>query len=602
MMSGPRDDDDTTLPDARPPSSVRSVDVEHRLTIDPTPRPSSAPPPTPLPGPPDVQGTLAESPIPNLLVHVLSRSLTGSLVLRTPPSLAEEMPGPGEHIVYFTNGAPAKLKTELRLAPLGQMLVKLGFLRGDELDEALARAHTHARSLGAQLTSDATIERKALLAALRSQLTARLCALVELPPDTRYEFYSQADLLKRWVGDDPTPCDPLATILATTRVWSDVARIETTLSRLGRRKLVFHKAAEPARFGPTEAEQRVIAAIRETPRSYLELVASHVVDLPVARALVYALATTRHLELSLNEDWPLGVAKRRTSVSDAITPVQRSIAPPPLSSRPPPSLSTTTPSLPFSTSVTPASGGTSAGPTPRTPRQEMELRLARDEITRRATAMTKQDHFAVLGLPMSASSTDVQNAFLALARVLHPDRLPRELADVQPLARRVFARIVEAHRTLIDPARRVAYQQAVRIGPHEDDVDRLVDAASSAQRAEVLVARAEYAAAEPLAASAVAAEPHQGDYLALLAWIRALRSKHAVGLLEALQTMDQAVLRPTSTDRALVWRALLLKRMGRTKEALRDFKAAIDKNPKNEDAVREVSHYAMWGATKRPYR
>ena len=58
-------------------------------------------------------GNLAKTPVPELLVYALDRSLEGTLVL-------EETDGK-KSAIYFQNGAPAKVKTADPVAYLGHL-------------------------------------------------------------------------------------------------------------------------------------------------------------------------------------------------------------------------------------------------------------------------------------------------------------------------------------------------------------------------------------------------------------------------------------------------------------------------------------------------
>jgi hypothetical protein len=59
----------------------------------------------------------------HLLVYLADRKLTGSIVL------AYQGPnGPVQDVVYFLDGAAAKVRTEQPIAQLGESLVPLGFV------------------------------------------------------------------------------------------------------------------------------------------------------------------------------------------------------------------------------------------------------------------------------------------------------------------------------------------------------------------------------------------------------------------------------------------------------------------------------------------
>ncbi|MET9831378.1 J domain-containing protein [Streptomyces sp. NPDC006385] len=64
----------------------------------------------------------------------------------------------------------------------------------------------------------------------------------------------------------------------------------------------------------------------------------------------------------------------------------------------------------------------------------------------------RRDHYAVLGVPRSASAQQVTSAYRRLVRSLHPDARPGGPAAAEDLAD-----VLAAYDTLRDPERRAAY-------------------------------------------------------------------------------------------------------------------------------------------------
>lgn len=63
-----------------------------------------------------------------------------------------------------------------------------------------------------------------------------------------------------------------------------------------------------------------------------------------------------------------------------------------------------------------------------------------------------RDHYAVLGIPRSASAGEIVSAYRRLVRLLHPDARPADRAAADRLAD-----VLDAYDTLGDPKRRAAY-------------------------------------------------------------------------------------------------------------------------------------------------
>jgi curved DNA-binding protein CbpA len=208
----------------------------------------------------------------------------------------------------------------------------------------------------------------------------------------------------------------------------------------------------------------------------------------------------------------------------------------------------------------------------------------------------------VLGVPQDAVTTMVEAAYIQLAKQWHPDRVPMELADLRPAVSKIFARMNEAHRTLMDPTRRAEYMQVLAHGGgsarEQEIVDRAVDSAMLFQRAEFALKRNALAEAEELLYQAVAADPDPPEYRSLLAWVRAQRRPAPptprdarITYADDIEMLDLVLREYHDFERALFYRAELLKRIGETERSMRDYRAAFAQNPRNIDAAREIRLY-----------
>lgn len=241
-----------------------------------------------------------------------------------------------------------------------------------------------------------------------------------------------------------------------------------------------------------------------------------------------------------------------------------------------------------------------APPPPPTPKVASTPAIAerRREIIDRAETIDTQNYFEMLEIPEDLPTVQVQAAFIVLAKKWHPDRLPTELADVREACSRVFSRLSEATSTLCDEEQRKRYMRLLTEGgatPEDQDaIATVVEAATSFQKAEVMLKRGDLAKAEELCALAVRLDS-QPDYVAMLAWIEALKpanqSAEATKRLEAILTA--AIEKSERCERAVFYRAVLRKRLGNLAGANEDFQRAFELNPRNLDAQREVRIYEM---------
>jgi DnaJ-domain-containing protein 1 len=262
-----------------------------------------------------------------------------------------------------------------------------------------------------------------------------------------------------------------------------------------------------------------------------------------------------------------------------------------------------TPVPPATTTPSPPAPNSRGGPASATTSQPRglspEVTERWNEIRDRAATIDRTDYFSMLGLAHDATLEDVEAAFFTLAKKWHPDRLSSELAAVRAECSRVFARMSEAHTTLSDSALRAQYMELLAEGSGSPDVRdtvlKVVEAATDFQKAEVCLRRSDYVQAETLCRKAHEADPTQPDYLAMLAWLTALKPENQTPekTKEAIQMLDRAISMSGRSEKAHFWRGMLNKRLGKAETAFRDFKTAVDLNPRNIDAAREVRLHRM---------
>jgi curved DNA-binding protein CbpA len=219
------------------------------------------------------------------------------------------------------------------------------------------------------------------------------------------------------------------------------------------------------------------------------------------------------------------------------------------------------------------------------------------ELRQRAEAKD-QNYYQVLGVPNDAPATAISAAYFQLAKRLHPDRLGPEYRDVKDVVTKVFARVTEAHQMLSDPERRKEYDELMRSGggsaDEQEQVQRVLRAATAFQKAEVLVKKQNLVAAEAEILKAVEDDPSQGDYIALRVWIQSQKPERATAALDDLiAELGQVIQKEESNERARWYRGQLLKRAGKDVLAIKDFRWVLERNPKHLDAAREVRLYEM---------
>lgn len=214
-------------------------------------------------------------------------------------------------------------------------------------------------------------------------------------------------------------------------------------------------------------------------------------------------------------------------------------------------------------------------------------------------------HYELLNVPRTAASHEVQAAYFALVKRIHPDRLPLPLAPLARATQALFERLTEANETLTNPKLRADYDQAVAGGGGTRAAERtlrhVLEATVEFQKSEVLTRRRDYAEAMQLVRSALAKNPDDPDYHAHHAWLLHLMNPGATAPLdEMLRSLDRALKVNPRHERAHYYKGLVLRRLKREAEAIRHFRAAAEINPHNVDAAREVRLAIMRRGSKPP--
>jgi tetratricopeptide (TPR) repeat protein len=245
-----------------------------------------------------------------------------------------------------------------------------------------------------------------------------------------------------------------------------------------------------------------------------------------------------------------------------------------------------------------------ATPPPPPPSLSPELAERWREIVDLAARIDRSDYFMMLDLARDATSDEVETAFFALAKRWHPDRLPAELSPVRDACSHVFARMSDARATLGDEDGRKKYMGLLAEGAGspemQETVVRIVEAASHFQKAEVCFKRNDFVQAETLCRRALELDATQPDYIAMLAWLVAMKPENQSPdkTLASIEQLTRAIKMSDKCEKAFFWRGLLFKRLGKNDLALKDFREAVELNPRNIDAAREVRLHHMRGGSR----
>ncbi|MEO8179212.1 MAG: DnaJ domain-containing protein [Deltaproteobacteria bacterium] len=577
---------------------------------------------------PSATGNLTSTPFCELLVYALSQALSGSLVL--------ECPDRSKHAILFAAGTPAKARVANAGTRLGQVLLQLGGVDEDALRLAL-EADTE-ELLGQRLFARGALDPDALASGLSEQLLRQLSWLSGAPPATAFAYYAGVDLLEDW-GGAPVRIDPLAAIWRAIDAHAPKDRLAAAIEGLADKTLRLHHDSRVARFDFHVRIRGLLDVLKVKPQNRLALEATRLLDLASLHKLLYALVLTRHLDTGMA---PLGVLPgSRVEITprpgssagrfavrppqsqrgSALRPAQSTagqkavVAPPsvaqgPVSARAAPATqrAVAQPAAPRQPAARAAPPAAVAPATrERAPLDALQTGrfLSREEIESKLANVDQVTHYDLLDLPGDATPEHIGQAFPALARRWHPDRLSPELADLRDGVTRVFARMTEASRVLGNPGARKAYDETLgtpdAAQQEQEQIGIVLRSAEAFQKAEILLKKRDLEGAELLARTAHEGDPDQPEYAALYAWIRSRRADATEeDIASSLAMLRKAISKQTDNVKIHYYLACLLKAAGQAGAAMREYRHVAEHDPSNVDAAREIRLHDMRRAHSKP--
>lgn len=511
---------------APPPTFVETDDGRTVLTASPYDEAQEAaageggrPPATAV-------GNVQATPVVHILVYVLEHRLAGSVEFRDPA---------GEcHVIHFARGAPIKVKTGNRVAPLAKELVLAGVVTEEVAAVAVMEAKAAGQRLGEYLVGQGRLREGDLQLALTRHMRKKLAAIVNLAPQTTYAFYKDLCLV-----DDESEIDiePLGTILSVVRAWHDRVRIRATLQRIGGQLMQLHPESTIDSVELTEQEALVLRVMRENQITLAELFRVKGLDEEAVATLAYTLAVTRHVLLPGQRGGPMAVG---TGTPEPAEPLRTIHTQTPASVRGVPS-------------ARPAAGARPARPPSPSvhdePAPPVSVRVAPSKplppVNQAPPASSREAQ-----VPPSVDQAPPVSSRSAQAQPPADDAPPSSVA--QPVSS--SSRSPEALREL--------------------------------RGAEQALQRKDIPGAEHLLQRAMQLDPDDPTIAAFHAWVLVMSGKQSAA--DGIAMLTQLLSRRPDCTRAHLFRAKLLKRENKLREAATDFDQVLKNDPNNKEAKGEL--------------
>ncbi len=489
-----------------------------------------------------VRGNLRETKLAEVLSELHRWRASGALLVHS---------GPVKKLVYLREGAPFFVRSNVLSETLGQLLVRERLITLRECEESLARSRESKSMQGTELIKLGCISPSNLAYALQLQLEQKLFDLF-CWDDGEYRFNPQAPMPEAQIALEMTPARVL---LEGVKRTYDGERVRAALGEVASCRVQF--TDDPLdRFqdmGLEEDEAQLYGLIdgKRTVGDLLAVAALGRLSMDDGRRLLYALRCANMIHFAAPDAAPApeeGPGQRAPQAPPVAELPERALAEPELLQR-----------------------------------QQVQRLAARAQDLRRGTL------FEALGVGHGAGEFEIRNAFAALARESHPDRLgPDPTREARALTEEIFRQLSLAQDTLLNRERRTGYELELRKGRPRSDgdaVDRILAAEHRFREGEVLLTSGDASRARTAFEEATQLYPDQAEFYACLGWATWLEQRSADA---ALALIAKALALNPRIDRAYVFRGHIARALGQAREAESEFEKALLCNPACAEALLEL--------------
>ncbi|MED5371114.1 MAG: DnaJ domain-containing protein [Myxococcota bacterium] len=227
-----------------------------------------------------------------------------------------------------------------------------------------------------------------------------------------------------------------------------------------------------------------------------------------------------------------------------------------------------------------------------------ELPALRQELRRVEDA---EDHFGVLEVHWDADENTFRKAYFALAQRLHPDRWTDAPQEVRQLAADIFAKVSEAWEELGDAEARKAYTDRVIHGIKSEDelamekVRAILAAEDDFKAGLSQFRRGNLVGAHELFEKAHLAVPEEAEFQAYFGYtlFKQHYGKNEAEAQRGVNLIKSAIDNHVKLDGGWVLMGLVFRSANNHKRAISAFRKALEMNPANVDAERELRRSAQ---------
>jgi CheY-like chemotaxis protein len=224
-------------------------------------------------------------------------------------------------------------------------------------------------------------------------------------------------------------------------------------------------------------------------------------------------------------------------------------------------------------------------------KNEEDIKLHND-LNSYLNELKTKNYFEVLGLKDKVTDEDVKKSYFLMAREYHPDRFYNKDKSIKDTAEEIFTILTNAYNSLLTEDLRKKYVESLKGKKQEKtdgDVQSLVSAEIQFQKGMVYYKSQDYINAEECFKWAVKLNPNEAEYNGWLGWVLYKKQPGDSDVRKkAENAINHALQMNPKWDQGYLFLAYLARVEKNEEKAEKYFQKAIECNPNNQDAIREI--------------
>jgi curved DNA-binding protein CbpA len=567
---------------------------------------------------PDAQGNLQRYPFPRLLYYLYKKQLLGELEIHQPSTNIRGR-------LYFRDGLPVHSTLPFSQDVLGRVLLERGLIDELALNRSLQEMAISGRKQGKILLEMGVLDQKSLIEGLRWQLQRKLNRIFAI---TEADFWIyRGDHDQGLEGESAhVQADPLWVIYHGVRNSFNSVRMKEELDKLANLEISLPPKFEKvwSRYGMGDEMINLVTILLRGAVPTQQIFAISDIGQTATQMLIYTLWVTEMLTAMPVAQVRVGSAPDEASLDHRTfeeAPIVTSIPFQPNDGSH--EISTDREgvyNIPMAPKGTDSirdmpSNEPEIAPNPETASNNNDLAMGRAQsndtgaaakqrnlIRKMYRRLKDENYYEILGVDAYATEDHIRDAYFALAKDYHPDRVASfGLDTIAKEAEEIFRVLNEAHTTLIDRHSRKTYDESLAGEGAKQVAQDICSAEFSFQKGLVHLRKKNFSEALQHFQEAYTLNPKEGEHLAYMAWALFSDPKtNKTAMLPKIkeQLLQSIYISPNSVPCHYFLGEIYLA-MGKERRAYACFDKVLEINPDHIEAERHLRLLRMRSQKKK---